>query len=197
MTVEDINSTVKHICKLVVRDRSATEATLLKRNIALRKLGEIYMSKTIHEDKALADLVRRMGLQTGLFDAAAAAPAASFSTSNPMGESGGDDDDDDDDAEGSRRTHTGIPADNTAATTKEGGANTAASKGRVLTKHEILSMIAAVPEYSTKELKRHISDFGGDSSSCIEKHDLAVMLNALLCEKLNNCVEDKDDETFD
>ncbi len=89
MVKADVESTLKHVCNKLLRDKSVTPRTIERRAQALQLLGEEYSRRAVSQDAGLEDFLSRMGASSGLFgqeQSAAQDPAGK--TENPLSTGG-------------------------------------------------------------------------------------------------------------
>jgi hypothetical protein len=172
MTKDDIEETLKHVCKKVLFDKSASISTRERRATALLILGEQYVRKMVQDVNGIEDFLEKFGARSGLFGDASTEfnPFAAFDT--PPGDKAG--------------AGAGAGA-GTAEGEAPGGAPappagaSASSMGVV----ELLELVSKVESMGVRQLKETIHALGGDSTGCIEKEDLQKKLSEVLTTRLN------------
>lgn len=174
LTKGDIDTTIKNVCKKVLRDNSVTKERRARRAKALLLLGREYCRRSVVEQQAISDFLERLGQQTGLFGQTPAGGDGDGDgeTFNPVGEN----------ATGG----TG-GAGGGSGGAEEAKAGEAGAKGPALSVDELTELISRVDGMSVRELKEYIALLGGDAAdgSMIEKADMRKRLNALLEERFN------------
>ena len=170
MVKNDLESTIKHVCKKVLWDRSVSEATRARRAEALLLLGGQYCTRNVVEREAVQEFLERMGAQTGLFGESATAAAA--------------------EAKAEAETYSEDQGDGqfspfaSSAVNEQHAGGAASTGGKDLSGEELCELVSRVEAMSVKDLKYHIHRLGGDSSDCVEKEDLRALLNSLLAQRL-------------
>jgi hypothetical protein len=170
MTKDDIEETLKHVCKKVLFDKSASISTRERRATALLILGEQYVRKMVQDVNGIEDFLEKFGARSGLFGDASTEfnPFAAFDT--PPGDKAG---------AGAGTAEGGAPG---GAPAPPAGAGASASSMGVV---ELLELVSKVESMGVRQLKETIHALGGDSAGCIEKEDLQKKLSEVLTARLN------------
>jgi hypothetical protein len=167
ITRNDIQETLKHVCKKVLHDHSVSEATRATRARGMVLLGEMYVLKRVREMDGLADFLDRVGKQTGLFD-----ESAQFQDPFKKEEKEGE-------GEGGTGGMGGMGGGG-----KGYGEGDESFFSDALSKEVLAEMLSSCESLSIRELKENIALLGGDPTACLEKGDLQTQLRDLLMGRL-------------
>lgn len=158
-TKQDIRSTLKSVCRKLLRDHGVTENTRHLRAQGISILGDIYMSRNVKEEDGLSFLLDKISKQTGLYN---------DDITEPFDIDGDDDSNHEDDTADDMESDKAVD-------------------DLIKNVTRLCELRESVLGLSIKDLKFHLTQLGGSFQGLVEKSELQAALLERIDLLLSQC----------